>query len=133
MKKYILILILSLPVTLLAQDNIIIPKGQDTLYRMLITPWYGIDPIQTKDGNFILPVKVIKDIEAFGVKFPIVTKEMYVFDEELEKEDSMISVTVTPRFLTVTTELKKLPVKDIKDIELKVEAVEIVTPKVIIK
>ena len=122
MKTLILILVLSLSVNLFAQDNIIIPKGQDSLYRMLITDWYGIDPIETKDGNFILPTKVIKDIERFGVKFPIVTKEMFVFDEKLMKADSLISVTVTPRFLEVTTNLKKLPVKDISKIVLKVEA-----------
>ena len=128
MKKLIVILILSCSMPLMAQDNIIIPKGQDTLYRMLIRPWYGIDPIETKDGNFILPAKVIKDIEAFGVKFPVITKEVYKFDEEM-KPDSVISITETPRYETLVSDLKKLPVKDIKLIELKEAEVEVIKIK----
>jgi len=132
MKKLIVILILSLPAVLLAQDNIIIPKGQDTLYRVLITPWYGLDPIQTKDGNFILPLKVIKDIEAFGIKFPIITETKELIYEKDELKDSVITVTVTPRYVTLVSELKSFPVKDIKDIVLK-EPELITEPKVIIK
>jgi len=113
MKKLIVILILSLPAVLLAQDNIIIPKGQDTLYRVLITPWYGLDPIQTKDGNFILPAKILKDLEAFNV--------------------SLKTLPVTTADKVLLTELEKLPVKDIKLIILKeVEEIKIV-PKLIIR
>jgi len=125
MKKLIFILVLSCSLPLLAQDNIVIPKGTDTLYRMLITHWYGIDPIQTKDGNFILPVKVIKDIEAFGIKFPIITQTKELIYEKDELKDSVITVTVTPRYKTLVTELKSFPVKDIKLIELKPTKLEV--------
>ena len=100
MKKLITILILSLPVTLLAQDMIIIPKGTDTLYRVLVTPWYGIDPIETKDGNFIIPAKVLDDLIKFNVKLKVPTK-----------------ISLTDKVLSV--ELTKLPIKDVKLIELK--------------
>ena len=113
MKKILFIIILFCCLKLGAQDNIIIPKGQDTLYRVLITPWYGLDPIQTKDGNFILPAKILKDLEAFNV--------------------SLKTLPVTTADKVLLTELEKLPVKDIKLIILKeVEEIKIV-PKLIIR
>ena len=114
MKKILFILILiTVGLHSRAQDNIIIPKGQDTLYRVLITDWFGLDPIETKDGNFILPAKILKDLEAFNV--------------------SLKFLPVTTADKVLLTELEKLPVKDIKLIILKeVEEIKIV-PKLIIR
>jgi len=133
MRRILIILSLLFCISKLsAQNQIIIPKGQDSLFRVVILPWYGLDPIQTKDGNFILPLKVIKDIEAFGIKFPIITETKELIYEKDELKDSVITVTVTPRYVTLVSELKSFPVKDIKDIVLK-EPELITEPKVIIK
>ena len=105
MKKYILILFLSFcAYGLQAQQNIIIPKGADTLYRVQVKWWYGIDPIQTKDGNYIIPVKVLTDLQTFEAK---------------EKMTILQKGTV----ISMTSELAKLPKKDIKEIDLKTEAI----------
>jgi len=36
-----------------------------------ITWWYAIQPIEIKDGSFILPKEVLADIEAFGIDIKI--------------------------------------------------------------
>ena len=105
MKKLIILLILSFSgLHIQAQQNIIIPKGADTLYRVQVKWWYGIDPIQTKDGNYIIPVKVLNDLQTFEAK---------------EKMPILQKGTV----ISITSELAKLPKKDIKDIKLKAEAI----------
>jgi len=114
MRRILIILSLLFCISKLsAQNQIIIPKGQDSLFRVVILPWYGLDPIQTKDGNFILPAKILKDLEAFNV--------------------SLKFLPVTTADKVLLTELEKLPVKDIKLIILKeVEEIKIV-PKLIIR
>ena len=80
---------------------------------MLITDWFGLDPIETKDGNFILPVCVLKDLGIFAIKLK--------------------AAPLTVEAKVIKTELEKLPVKDIKLIILKeVEEIKIV-PKLIIR
>ena len=112
MKKILFIWILLLAgLHSQAQDNIIIPKGQDTLFRVLITPWYGLDPIETKDGNFILPACILKDLEVFNI--------------------SLKAAPLTRADLPLKAELEKLTVKDIKLIQLK--TYESLEPKLIIK
>jgi len=36
-----------------------------------ITWWYAIQPIEIKDGSFILPKEVLPDIEKFGIDIKI--------------------------------------------------------------
>ena len=106
MKKFIFILIFSLSgLNIQAQDHIIIPAGQDTLYRVNVTWYYGIDPIQTKDGNYIIPAKVLTDLQAFEAK-------------------ERVTITQKRTAKSMTTELEKLPVKDIRKIGLKTEVIE---------
>lgn len=93
-----------------AQNQIIIPKGTDSLYRVMITDWYALDPIETKDGNFILPAKIHYDLAIF--------------------EKKLKNIPLTRADLPIKAELEKLTVKDIKLIILKeAEVIE----KVIIK
>lgn len=70
---------------------IIIPKEQSTQYRRrLITWYYGIDAVELKNGDFVLPERVIKGIKKFDRKF-----------KEIELPDHSIS--------TVDIELTKFP------------------------
>jgi hypothetical protein len=110
MKRLIVILILVFAGLLSqAQDHIIIPAGQDTLYRMKIYWYYGVDPIQTKDGNYILPIEVLRDLQNWA------------------KDGIVVSQKGTVKSMPV--ELAKLPVKDIKEIMLKEPEAEVVIKK----
>lgn len=110
MKKLIVILTLICAGLLSqAQDHIIIPAGQDTLYRVKIFWYYGVDPIQTKDGTFILPVEVLRDLQNWASD----------------------GIVVNQKWTTksMPTELAKLSVKDIKEIVLKEAEAEVVIKK----
>jgi hypothetical protein len=103
MKKLIIILILIFAGLLSqAQDHIIIPAGQDTLYRIKIFWYYGVDPIQVKDGSYIIPIEVLRDLQDWAAEGNVVRQKGTV--------------------KSMPIELAKLPVKDIKEIELKPEA-----------
>jgi hypothetical protein len=99
MKRLIIISILIFAWLLSqAQDHIIIPAGQDTLYRIKIFWYYGVDPIQTKDGTYILPVEVLRDLQGWAA--------------------SRIVVKQKGTVKSMPIELAKLPIKNIKEIEL---------------
>ena len=61
MKTIILILLLSIPVSLMAQEKyIIIPEKDAPALKQYKINWHtGIDPVQIKDGTWVLPIKVI--------------------------------------------------------------------------
>ena len=72
---------------------IIIPKADVSLYRKKKITWfYGIDPVELKDGNFALPERVIND-HVYGMKrFPVKNRVVILpnslsstYDKELEK------------------------------------------------
>jgi hypothetical protein len=103
MKRLIIILILlSAGLLSQAQDHIIIPAGQDTLYRIKVFWYYGVDPIQIKDGSYIIPVEVLRDLQDWAV------------------DGNVVRQKGTAK--SMPAELAKLPIKDIRLIELKPEA-----------
>jgi len=78
---------------------------------LLIKKWYAIQPIEIKDGSFILPKEVLVDIEAFGV-------------------DIKINEIGTLEKVTLLDKLKEYPVVKLLSSELKVpieiEPIEII-------
>lgn len=77
-----------------------------------ITDWYAIQPIEIKDGSFILPERVIKDIENFKVNIKIKIAEK-VFVSIL---DNLKAKTIIP---LLSTELEITEVEPIKEIIIK--------------
>ena len=70
---------------------IILPKTSEWRTKRKITWFYGIDPIELKDGTFALPERVIKGIEKFDIKFrKIADKEIDKELKKLSKKDKVI-------------------------------------------
>lgn len=66
---------------------------------MKITDWFAIQPIEIKDGTFILPKEVLPYIEKF-------------IEQDRVKEKQKIT--------TISTSIKKYPIKKLDAKELKV-------------
>jgi len=48
---------------------IIIPAADLDMYKeKRITPWWEINPIKLKDGNYVLPIKALDDMAQFTSK-----------------------------------------------------------------
>jgi len=60
MRTLILILILSLPLSLIGQEYITIPTEDAPALKQYKINWHtGIDPVQIKDGTWVLNIEVI--------------------------------------------------------------------------
>ena len=60
MRTLILILILSLPLSLIGQEYITIPTEDAPALKQYKINWHtGIDPVQIKDGTWVLPIEVL--------------------------------------------------------------------------
>jgi len=81
MRTLILILLLSIPAGLFAQDRYItiLAKDAPALKQYKINWHTGIDPIQIKDGSWVLPEKVIPLIP-FGIKILDATEKIVTTD-----------------------------------------------------
>jgi len=88
---------------------IVLTIEQAAKYKQyLITPWWGIDPIQIKDGRWVLREDQIKEVEDLTVAKDI---ELTKFDTEMD----------------IIEELKAIPIKDIvelKEEDFKTEEIE---------
>ena len=119
MKKLIIILFLFLPVTLMAQKFVIIPDGQQKpFYKVLITPFDGVDAVQVKDLTWVIAES---DYKRLPVTLTVTKTEI-------------VDLKSTEVVYNIKTELSKLPVKtlvptDFKITEIEAEPIE----KVIIK
>lgn len=63
---------------------VVIPKNSELRKKRKLTWFYGIDPVELKDGTFVLPERVIADIEKFDIKFKKV--KIGDKDKEVDKE-----------------------------------------------
>jgi hypothetical protein len=65
MKKILFIIILNTGLLVYAQDRYVIldKKQADTLKQYQVTHWWGIDPVELKDGTFVLNEKAIKELD----------------------------------------------------------------------
>ena len=81
MRTLILILLLSIPAGLFAQDRYItiLAKDAPALKQYKINWHTGIDPIQIKDGSWVLPEKVIPLIPS-GIKILDAAEKIVVND-----------------------------------------------------
>ena len=68
---------------------IILTKEQAKLYEKMKLTWYwGIDPVKIKNGDFILPERVINCMKIFSIEQrEIILSDLSksTIDEELEK------------------------------------------------
>jgi len=71
----------------------------DKIGYLKINEWYAIQPIELKDGTFILPEVVVQDIERLNPAIKI--------KDILNKNVSLVS------------ELKKMPIREVDKAELK--------------
>ncbi len=86
MKKYLFILILSLPFSLMAQNYYVISDTTATnLKQYKITWFYGVDPVQLKSGEWILSEECYKIAEQFIDK-PIVIAEKAAYFRQTVNE-----------------------------------------------
>ena len=81
MKKLLLLLLVLIPFGLFAQDRYItiLAKDAPALKQYKINWHTGIDPIQIKDGSWILPEKVIPLIPS-GIKILDATEKIVTND-----------------------------------------------------
>jgi len=75
---------------------ILTPKQIIKFRKYKITPWWGIDPIQTKDGRWVLRLDQISELEEFKIK--------------LKKESEKDKITFA------IEEFKKIKSKDIVEL-----------------
>ena len=72
MKKYLFILILSLPFSLLAQNYYVLhDTTAANLKQYKITWFYGVDPVQLKSGEWIISEQSYKDIREKFIDKPV--------------------------------------------------------------
>ena len=81
MRTLILILLLSIPAGLFAQDRYItIPEKDAPALKQYKINWHtGIDPVKIKDGTWVLPEKVIPLIPS-GIKILDAKKKIIATD-----------------------------------------------------
>lgn len=62
---------------------ILIPKGLETAYRKKkLNDFFGIDAVEIANGDFILPERVIADIESLGPPFVGLVRSLENFPVE---------------------------------------------------
>ena len=111
MKKYLFILILSLPFSLMAQNYYVISDTTAAnLKQYKITWFYGVDPVQLESGEWVISEQSYKDI-----------KEKFVDDL-----DTKLATFEKAAFVRQT--VKDYPLRKVLPIEWKVSEIE---PKVI--
>ena len=62
---------------------VIIPQNSELKAKRKLTWFYGIDPVELDDGTFVLPDRVISDLDKFKIKFKV---KIDGKDKELDKE-----------------------------------------------
>ena len=90
--KYLLILFILIPAGLFAQDRYItiLAKDASALKQYKINWHTGIDPVQIKDGSWVLPEKVIPLVPS-GIKILDATEKTAITD----LREYLISKSVT--------------------------------------
>jgi len=111
--RTLFILILSLPLSLFAQDRYIeIPAEDAPALKQYKINWHtGIDPVQIKDGTWVLPIEVL----------PLIPGNIKILDVA-EKE-----ITPDLREYLISKPTKVLLITDFKETEI--EPVEILKIK----
>ena len=108
MKTIWLILILSFSLSLEAQEFITIPDKDAPALKQYKINWHtGIDPVQIKDGSWILPIEVI-DLVPSNIKVVDIAEKQITSD----LREYLISKPVT---VLLKTDFKEAEIIEIKE------------------
>ena len=120
MKKILFILLVFLPLSITAQKMVIIPDGQQGKFQEALINWHsGVDCVQIKSGEWVIAES---DYKRLPVNLTVTKTEV--------KDLKPVEVTYN-----IKTELSKLPVRTLTEIDFKeaelIEAEPIIEPKLI--
>ena len=92
---------------------VLTPEQAEKYRQYKITPWWGIDPIQTKDRRWVLREDQIGELEGFKQELTALAKKKPVSIAELAKADIPIVELKTIKTIAELTE-KDFPEPEIE-------------------
>ena len=98
---------------------VLTPEQAEKYRQYKITPWWGIDPIQTKDGRWVLREDQIGELEGFkqALTNDALAKKRHVPIAELAKADEPIAELKTIKTVVELTAID-FPEAEIEEISI---------------